>query len=139
QPSKLVTWVRFPSPAPTHRTTKGGRMDGRPSLTRQLSTFWILPNRPCCSPSIPAAKNNELKSPLVLPNRRPHRPSIWIGALVSLFSCPRNLPSGVYALMRPSPKFPTRMSLWKLPKADGPRASTHAEFIVSPVATPRHR
>src|SRR5438309_9198116 len=89
---------------------------GRPFLAahgqsafNQLSMFWIFPYRPSASSLGPAAKNSEPSSPPLppLPKRRPHKPSITIGALVSLFNCPRNLPSGVNALIRPSPKFPT--------------------------------
>src|SRR5437588_8205200 len=85
----------------------------RQSAFNQLSMFWIFPYKPCCSSSIPAAKNSEPSSPPLppLPKRNPHKPSIAIGALVSLFNCPRNLPSSVNPLIRPSPKFPTRTLL----------------------------
>src|SRR5437868_8300127 len=104
---------------------------GRPPTgVRDQPTFTIEPKRPSASSLIPAAKNNVLTSPPLppLPKRRPHRPSFWIGALVSLFSWPRNAPPEVKPLIRPSPKLPTRMSLWKLPKVDGARARPHGEL-----------
>src|SRR5437660_9356317 len=112
-----------------------------PSITRQLSTFLIEPKSPCCSPLMPAAKKSVSVAPPLppLPKRRPHRPSIWIGALPSLFSWPRNLPAVVNPLMRPSPKFPTRMSLWKLPKLAGARDNPHGELRNPPDANRRAR
>ena len=61
-----------------------------PSLQFDQPTFVIVPNRPSASSLMPAAKNRVLGSPPdpPLPKRKPHRPSIWIGALVSLFSWP---------------------------------------------------
>src|SRR6266567_4070004 len=84
----------------------------------------MLPNRPSCSSLMPAAKYRVfvLAPNAPLPNRRPQRPSIWIGAFVSLFSWPRKLPSAANALILPSPKLPTSTSLWKLPKLEGASA-----------------
>src|SRR5437764_9806376 len=108
----------------------GRRYRPPPTGVRDQPTFTIEPNRPSASSLSPAEKNSVLTSPPLppLPKRRPHRPSFWIGALVSLFSWPRKVPAVVKPLIRPSPKLPTRMSLWKLPKVDGARARPHGEL-----------
>src|SRR5690242_7894942 len=75
----------------------GGRSDRPQPWLAQPATAVILPKRPSASSFRPAEKNSSSAEPPLppLPKRRPHRPSFWIGALVSLFSWPRKLPSAL--------------------------------------------
>src|SRR5207249_812441 len=83
---------------------------------RSSCQVWVVstPNSPWLSSSIPAVKKSELLGPLLVtppPNAIAQRPSMVIGRLSALRSWPRNSPvAGSTALMRPSPKLPTRRS-----------------------------
>src|SRR5207247_7396351 len=93
----------------------------------------IFPKSPCDSSSGPAVKKSVFVGPALapLPNSSAHRPSI-----VSWWPFSRSSPSCVYvplaprayALIWPSPKFPTSRSPLKRPTSDGACASPHGAF-----------
>src|SRR5438445_588766 len=88
------------------------------------------PKRPSDSSFGPAVKNNVLVGPLFgepWPNWSAQRPSIVSDFPSTVRSSPRcskcPFASSSYALICPSPKFPTRRSPLKRPKSDGARTT----------------
>src|SRR6201997_2075181 len=90
----------------------------------------MSPRSPSASWLGPAVKYRALGVTLSEPagNRSPHSPEMVIGP-PWFRSWPRNWPVvGLKALIRPSPKFPTRMSPPKAPKVAGASVTPHGEL-----------
>src|SRR5512132_649984 len=106
---------------------------GEPIRSVLQAVGTIDPNRPWVSSSGPAVKNSVCEDPAAasLPNCSDHRPSIDRGAPADS-SWPRNtnFPFGIgaNALIRPSPKLPTRRSPPNAPKLSGAIARPHGAF-----------
>ena len=105
----------------------------KPRATRLTGsgTASIRPKSPWVSAASPAVKYKllVLLPPAPFPNARPQRPSFTIGLPLELDSVPMN-PPVVWsnALMVPSPKLPTRISLLSGPKLAGANAIPHGAF-----------
>src|SRR5215207_9277483 len=94
-------------------------MDYAPKKEPPLRGFFVggcyslmrYPKRPSDSCLGPAVKYNLEGSTFAVEGAkdRAHKPSISIGWLRDC-NWPRNFPSGVYTFIRPSPKFPTRIT-----------------------------
>src|SRR5579864_4230891 len=97
----------------------------------------MSPSSPSASSLIPAVKYRAPGVTLSEPagNRSPHSPEMVIGP-PWVRSWPRNWPVvGLKALIRPSPKFPTRMSPPKAPKVAGASVTAHGELSRSWLAS----
>src|SRR6478735_6259711 len=122
----------LPIPAPTEERMSPRRRRGLIPGNRGCvhAAELITPNNPWLSSSGPAVKKSEFVGPelsLPVPNSSAQSPSIVMGTPPAPRRTPaRSKPpfaSGAYAMILPSPKFPTSRSLLKRPKSDGAHAS----------------